>query len=227
MQTEYTEAAVWSSGPGAERALPPRSTPVEGSYDEVTGGSVRDWANGLDEVPAAIRAGSVLVLVILCLGVAFQCAFNRVLKRIVASTGGDLAVISHVDNIRDSLNRLNLSQRCFLRTGDLYFSLDESESVMGINLRIDSLRRITAKPGPLRDAVIKLSGAIDEALKSLGTSNDIERSSGTAAALKFLDNDVSIDEARTQAERVRSLASEDVFDRVRAEHRMWISDVLF
>jgi hypothetical protein len=226
MQTEHIEATVWPTGTAAERARRGFG-PAEGSYDEVTGWPAGDWPLGLDEVPAAIRAGSVLVLAILCLGIAFQYAFNRGLKRIGASTKDGLAVISDVDSIIDGLNRLSLSQRSFLRTGDLHFSLDESESVIAINLRTASLRAIAAKQGSLRDAVIKLSGAIDGALRSLGTSNDVEKSAGTAAALKFLDNDVSIEEARTQAEQVRRLATEDVFHRVRAEHRIWLSDLLF
>ena len=196
-------------------------------HDEVLASPVAVSKFRAGAAAAAIRFGSALVLVILCLGVAFQCSLDRVLTRIGASTTRGLLVIDDLDSIIDALDRLSLSQRSFLHTGDLRFSQDVAESVMRINGRVDSLRRAVVKPDPLRDATIKLSGAIDCGLKSMRRSNEVEQSAGTAAALTLLDNDVSMDDARIQAEQVRRLATDAIFDRVRAEHRISIFDLLF
>lgn len=216
------EATVQSYGIAAEKALRSAFAPAE---------KLRNWVAerrlSSDAIPAVIRLGSALALLVLCLGIAFQYALNRVLSRIHASTNRGLLIIDDADSITDGLDRLSLSQRSFLRTRDLQFSQDVAQSVVGIDRDIDSLRRIVVKPGRLREATLKLSGNIDWALKSLGRCNDVERSEGAAAALAYLDNDVSIDDARTQAQQVTRLAAEDLFDRVRAEHRMLIFDVLF
>jgi len=72
----------------------------------------------------------------------------------------------------DGLNRLSLSQRSFLRTGDLHFSQDVAESVIGIQKDVDSLHRIVTKRGRLRDKIIELSGAIEG---GAGIASEIQR----------------------------------------------------
>jgi hypothetical protein len=162
------------------------------------------------------------------LGIGFHCAFNRALTRIGASIKGGFVVIGDVDSIIDGLDRLSLNQRSFLRTGDLHFAQDVYESVTQIQRHMDSMRRVGPKGSRLRGAITSLDHAVDLALDSLGKSTEMEKSEGPAPAIKLLDQDQSIADAEMEAERLRNLATEGVFDRVRAERRMSsIPDVLF
>ncbi len=177
---------------------------------------------------ATVRIGSGLALVVLCLGIGFHCALNRALTRVGDSMNGGFLVVNDVDSIMDGLDRLSLNQRSFLRTGDLRFSQDVYESITRIQRHMDSLRQIAQKGSRLRGPIAKLDRAIDCALDSLGRSNELEKSEGSAQAIKLLDKDESIAEAAKEAEQLRKLATEGMFDRVRTERRMTaVLDVLF
>ncbi len=185
-----------------------------------------DLSSGEDS--ATVRIGSGLALVALCLAIGFHYALNRALTRVGASMNGAFLVVDDVDSILDGLDRLSLNQRFFLRTGDLRFSQDVYESITRIQRHMDSLRSVAQKGNRLRGPIAKLARAIDWALDSLRRSNDLEKSEGSAEAIALLDKDESIAEAEKEAEQLRKLATEGVFDRVRTERKMKsILDVLF
>jgi CHASE3 domain sensor protein len=167
-----------------------------------------------------VRLGFGLALVVLCLEIAFHCARNRSLTRVENSVHGAFLIVNDVDSIVDSLDRLSLNQRSFLRTGDLHFSQDVAESVVGIDRHLDSLRIIAHNGSPLRDSIGAMDRAIGLALHSLRRLNEIEKSKGPAEAIVLLDRDESIDEARSEAGHLRKLATERAFDRVRTERQV-------
>jgi hypothetical protein len=175
-----------------------------------------------------VRLGSALALVILCLEIGFHYALNRALTRVSNSMNCALLVFDDVDSIVDGLDRLSLNQRFLIRTGDPRFAQDMYESVMGIERQMDSLRQVARKGSKLGGPIAELDRAVDLALSSLRRSNEVERSEGSAAAIRLLDKDGSIAEARREAQQLRNLAANGVFDRVRAERGMKsIFDLLF
>jgi CHASE3 domain sensor protein len=173
------------------------------------------------------RLGFGLALVVLCLGTGFHYALNRVLTRVGASMNGAFLVFDDVDGIVDSLDRLSLNYRFFIRTGDLHFSQDVYESVAVAQKRMDSLRRVAGKDSRLRDSIARLDRAIDWEVALLRKASELDKSKGPADAIALLDKDESIEEARTEAEHLRLLATKGAFDRLRTERKMkWILDVM-
>ncbi len=174
----------------------------------------------LNEDSEIVRFGFCLALVSLCLGIGFQYAFDRALSRVGESMNGAFVVLTDADLIVDGLDRLSLNKRSFIRTGDLRFSDGVYESVTLIQRQMDSLRQVAKKNSRLRDPVARLDQAVDWALASLRRSNEAEKSDGPAAAIALLDRDESIAEARTDAQQLRKLATDDAFKRIRTERKM-------
>ena len=175
-----------------------------------------------------LRLAFGLALVVLCLGIGFHHALNRALTRVGDSINSGFLVVNDVDSILDGLDRLSLNQRSFLRTSDLQFSQDVYESVTTIQRHMDSLRQVAREGSRLRDPIAGLDRAVDCALDSLRRSDELEKSEGPAVAVASLDKDESIAEAGKEAEHLRNLATDGVFDGVRTERKMKsILDVLF
>jgi hypothetical protein len=163
----------------------------------------------------------------LCLGTGFHYALNRALTRVGASINGAFLVVDDVDSIVDVLDRLSINYRVFIRAGDLHFSQDVYESLTVVQRRMDSLRRVAGKDSRLGDSIARLDRAIDWEVALLRKASELDKSKGPADAIALLDKDESIEEARTEAEHLRLLATKGVFDRLRTERNMKsILDVL-
>jgi hypothetical protein len=106
-----------------------------------------------------LRLAVGLALVVFCLGIGFDYAFNRALTTVDVSMHRAFLVVDDIDSIVDGLDRLSLNQRSFLRTGDLHFSQDVAESVVGIDGHLDSLRIIAQNGSQLRGSI----AAVDRA----------------------------------------------------------------
>ena len=168
----------------------------------------------------AVRLGFGLALVVLCLGIGFHYALDRILTSVRESMTGGFGVVNDADSIMNGLDRLNLNQRFFLRTGDLHFSQDMYESVTEIERHMDSLRQIAQQGSQLRGPIARLDRGVDGALDSLRRSNDLDKSKGSAEAIALLDRDESIPEGRREAEQLRKLAAQGIFDHVRNQRQM-------
>jgi CHASE3 domain sensor protein len=167
-------------------------------------------------------------LVIICLGIGFYHALNRSLAHVHDSFVGGLGVVDHVDNLLMQLDRLNTDQRAFLSTGDDRFSEDVVESIMGIDRNLESLRAAADKDQRLRKPVDSLDRSINWVLDSMGRAFEIERTAGTAVAIALLDDDSSVDGAKDDAQKLRTVATNGVFDRLRSERRIRsIFNILF
>jgi hypothetical protein len=169
------------------------------------------------EESAILKLGAGLALVALCMGIGFRFVLTSSLTRIDRSIDGAFLVTDNVDSILDSLDRLSLNQRFFIRTGDSRFSQDVYESVTVIERQMDSLRQVAHHGSRLRGSIAGLNRALDCVLATLRRCNEVEKSHSSAAALALLDQDESIVEAEQRARQLRMLAIEGVFDRVRSE----------
>ncbi|MGO9056838.1 MAG: CHASE3 domain-containing protein [Candidatus Binataceae bacterium] len=175
-----------------------------------------------------VKAMLGVTVVVICLGIGFHHALKRSLMRVSDSFIGGLTVVDHVDSIVNQLDRLTIDQRAFLSTGDDRFSENVVESIMGIDRNLESLEVAANKDPRLRSPVAELSHSINWVMDSMGKSFQIQQTSGAAVAIALLDDDPSVDGAKGEARRLRAVATDDVFDRVRSESRMRsILNVLF
>jgi hypothetical protein len=169
-----------------------------------------------------------LAIVVLCLGIGFHHALKRTLSQVSDSLVGSLVVVDHVDSIVNQLDRLNIDQRAFLSTGDDRFSEVVVESIMGIDRNLESLEVEARKDRRLIDPVGKLSQSIGGVMDSMGKSFQVEKTAGAAVAIAYLDDDPSVDGAKGDALRLRRMATDGVFARMRNESRIKsILNVLF
>jgi len=168
----------------------------------------------------AVKIGFGLAVVVLWLGIGFYYVLNVALTKVGTSINRGFLVVNDVDSIIDGLDRLILNQRSFFRTGDLQFSQDVYESITRIQRHMDSLLEIARKGSSLHGPIGQLARSVDVALGSLEKASEIEKSGGPAVAIKRLDEDQSIADAEMEAEQLRKLAEQGVFDSVRQERKM-------
>jgi hypothetical protein len=173
-----------------------------------------------EEESAILKLGAGMALLALCMGIGFRLVLNSSLTKIGRSIDGAFLVTDNVDSIVDGLDRLNLNQRFFIRTGDSRFSQDVYESVTVIERQMDSLRQVARHGSRLRASIAGLDRALDGVLATLRRCNEVEKSQSSAAAVALLDKDESIVEAEQRARQLRNLAIEGVFDRVGSEGTM-------
>jgi hypothetical protein len=85
---------------------------------------------------------------------------------------------------------------------------------------MDSLLEVAQTGSRLHGPIGQLARSVDVALGSLGKAGELEKSEGPAVAIKRLDEDQSIADAEMEAEQLRKLAEQGVFDSVRHERKM-------
>lgn len=161
-----------------------------------------------------------LTVVVICLGIGFHHALRRALAQVSDSLVGGFVVVDHVDSIVNELDRLTIDQRAFLSTGDDRFSENVVESIMRIDRNLESLESAADKDERLREPVGRLTRSVNWVMDSMGKSFQVQQTAGNAVAIAFLDDDDSVEDAKGDALRLRALATEGVFDRVRCEGRM-------
>jgi len=169
-----------------------------------------------------------LTIVVVCLSIGFHHALKRTMAQVSDSLVGGLVVVDHVDNIVNQLDRLTTDQRAFLSTGDDRFSEVVVESIMGIDRNLESLEIEAKKDHRLVEPVSKLSQSINWVMDSMGKSFQVQQTAGAAVAIAYLDDDASVDGAKDDATRLRRLATDSLFARMRSESRTKsILNVLF
>ena|SRR5271166_5908453 len=161
-----------------------------------------------------------LTVVVICLGIGFHHALKRTLAQVSDSLVGGLVVVDHVDTIVNQLDRLTTDQRAFLSTGDDRFSEIVVESIMGIDRNLESLEIEAKKDHRLQEPVDKLGQSLNWVMDSMGKSFQVQQTAGAAVAIAYLDDDASADDAKDDAARLRRLATDSLFDRVRSESRI-------
>jgi CHASE3 domain sensor protein len=182
----------------------------------------------LAEDSKLVRMVFGLTIVVICLSVGFHHALKRTMAQVSNSLVGGLVIVDHVDNIMNQLDRLTTDQRAFLSTGDDRFAEVVVESIMGIDRNLESLEVEAKKNQRLREPVGKLSQAISWVMDSMGKSFQVQQTAGAAVAIAYLDDDASVDGAKDEAARLRRLATDSLFDRMRSESKMRsILNVLF
>lgn len=173
---------------------------------------------------------SCVALVAICLAIGFRFALSRSLGKIDASLTRGVTVVEHVDSILDDLERLSLSQRAFLHTGEDRFSEGVIESATGLIQHVDALKQLPGQSAALKHQIAQMSHSVDGALDLVGESNDLKHYFGTSVALTLLDEagDSSIQDAELDAVQLKRLATAHVLERVRTEGKLRsVLDVLF
>ncbi|MGO9057320.1 MAG: CHASE3 domain-containing protein [Candidatus Binataceae bacterium] len=177
-----------------------------------------------------VRIASGLAVITICLAIGFRSALNRSLSKLGPSLKWGFAVVEQADDILDDLDRLRISQRAFLFTGEDRFSQSVIESATGLIEHVDALKDFPAQSPALRHQIMRLSHSVDWVLDTVGQSNDLQQSLGTAVALALLDEDGdhSIQDARLDAVELKKLVTSRVVDRVSIERKLRsVLDVLF
>jgi len=161
-----------------------------------------------------------LAAVVICLSICFRFVLNHTLSKVTNSVTGGLIVVENVDSILDSLDRLNMSQRAFLSTGDDRYSEEVAESVIGISVNLEALKRIRVKGEPLRRRVTELSHEIDWELALVEKSYELRQNFGPEVAIALLDNDDAFADAKLDAAALKKAATDGMFDRVETEGKL-------
>jgi len=171
-----------------------------------------------------VRMMCGLTVVVICLGNGFHDELKRTLAQLSDSLVGGLVVVDHVDNIVNQLDGLTTEERAFLSTGDDRFSQGMVESIMGIDGNLESLEVEAIKDKGLSAPVKKLSQSINVVMDSMSESFQVQKIAGAAVAIAYLDHDASVDGAKDDAARLRRLATDSLFARVRGES--WMKSIL-
>ena len=181
-----------------------------------------------DSIVVKMAAG--IAVIAICLAIGFRCALSRSLGKIDLSLTRGVTVVEHVDDILDDLDRLELSQRAFLHTGEDRFSEGVVESATDLLQHVDLLKQLPGQSAALSQQIAQMSHSVDSAMNLVGESNDLKHYFGTDAALALLDEagDRSIQDAQWNAAKLKKLATARVLDRVRGERKLRaVLDVLF
>ena len=169
-----------------------------------------------------VRMAAGVAMIAICLAIGFRSALRLSLGEIVISLTRGVTVVEKVDDIVDDLDRLQVSQRAFLSTGEDRFSQGVIESATGLIENIGVLEQLTVPGSALGRQIARVSRSIDLAIELVGESNDLQHYFGTDAAVTLLDDDGdhSIESAETDAIQLKKLATAHVLERARAEGRL-------
>jgi len=126
-----------------------------------------------------------------------------------------LLISDNVDDIIDALDRLEISQRAFLSTDDVGYSDEIYTSAVQLTEHMAALCQLSRNDQILTEEIGRLAKAVHHVLNSIGYSNDIQRTLGSAAAMAFLDNDQSVVGAKSAALELKRRAAATAFDRIR------------
>ncbi len=177
-----------------------------------------------------VTMASGLAVIAICLAIGFRSALDRSLSKLSPSLERGFAVVEQADDILSDLDRLRISQRAFLFTDEDRFSQNVIDSATGLIEHVDALKQFPAPSPALRRQIARLSHSVDWVLDTVGQSNELQHSLGTAVALALLDadGDHSIQDAKLDAMELKKLVTNRVVDRVGIEHKLRsILDVLF
>jgi CHASE3 domain sensor protein len=169
-----------------------------------------------------VRMAAGAAAIAICLAIGFRSALSLSLGKIVTSLTRGITVVEKVDDIVNDLDRLRVSQRAFLDTGEDPFAQGVIESATGLIENVAVLKQLTAPSAALARQIARVSHSVDWALELVGESNDLQHYFGTAAAVTLLDEDGdrTIESAETDAIQLKKLATSHVLDRVRTEGRL-------
>ena len=157
----------------------------------------------------SVRIAAGVAVTAICLAIGFRSALSLSLGKIVISLTRGVTVVEKVDDIVDDLDRLRVSQRAFLYTGEDRFAQGVIESATGLIENVSALKQLTAPSSALARQIARVSHSVDWALDLVGESNDLQHYFGTAAAVTLLDDDGdhSIGSAETAAMQLKKLAT--------------------
>jgi CHASE3 domain sensor protein len=169
-----------------------------------------------------LRMAAGVAVIAICLTIGFRSALSLSLGKVVISVTRGVTVVEKVDDIVDDLDRLRVSQRAFLSTGEDRFAQGVIESVTELIENVGVLKQLTAPGSALARQITRVSQSIDLAIELVGESNDLQHYFGTEAAVTLLDDDGdhSIESAETEAIQLKKLAAAHVLERARAEGRL-------
>ncbi len=178
----------------------------------------------------SVRMAAGVAVTAICLAIGFRSALSLSLGKFVTSLTRGVAVVEKVDDIVDDLDRLRVSQRAFLYTGEDRFAQGVIESATRLIENVGVLKQLTAPSSALARQIAHVSHSVDWALELVGESNDLQHYFGTAAAVTLLDDDGdhSIGSAEIDAMQLKKLATSRVLERVRIEGKLRsVLDVVF
>jgi CHASE3 domain sensor protein len=174
------------------------------------------------EDSAIVRMAAGVALIAICLAIGFRSALSLSLGKVATSLTRGVTVVEKVDDIVDDLDRLRVSQRAFLCTGEDRFAQGVIESATELIENVGDLKQLTAPSSALARQIAHVSHSVDSALELVGESNDLQHYFGTDAAVTLLDDDGdhSIESAETDAIALKKLATSRVLERVRIEGKL-------